>query len=139
VLFTDAATGLYLEELGGMNLFVVRADGTIETPRLTGTILEGITRYSVLQLLEDDDVKVVERNISLAEVREGIAEGSITEVFACGTAAVVTPVGRLAGADFDVTVGDGTAGEVTMQIRKELMDIQYGLADDTYGWMRRVR
>jgi branched-chain amino acid aminotransferase len=139
VLFTDAATGMYLEELGGMNLFVVRADGTIETPRLTGTILEGITRYSVLQILEDDEVKVVERDISLAEVREGIAEGSITEVFACGTAAVVTPVGRLAGADFDVTVGDGTAGEVTMQIRKELMDIQYGLADDTYGWMRRVR
>ncbi len=139
VLFTDAATGMYLEELGGMNLFVVRKDGTIETPRLTGTILEGITRFSVLQLMEDDDVKVVERNISLAEVREGVADGGITEVFACGTAAVVTPVGRLAGADFDVTVGDGTAGPVTMRIRKELMDIQYGLAPDPYGWMRRVR
>ncbi|MBN2176772.1 MAG: branched-chain amino acid aminotransferase [Demequinaceae bacterium] len=139
VLFTDAATGLYLEELGGMNLCVVRKDGTIETPRLTGTILEGITRYSVLQLLEDDHIKLIERDISLAEVREGVADGDITEVFACGTAAVVTPVGRLAGADFDVTVGDGSAGEVTMAIRKELTDIQYGRVPDPYGWMHRVR
>ena len=139
VLFTDATTGLYLEELGGMNIFVVRKDGTVETPRLTGTILEGITRFSVLRILEDDDIKVVERNISLAEVREGAADGSVAEVFACGTAAVLTPVGRLAGVDLDVTIGDGSAGELTMAIRKELTDIQYGRAEDPYGWMRRVR
>ncbi len=139
VLFTDAATGIYLEELGGMNLCIVRKDGTIETPRLTGTILEGITRDSVLKLLDDDGTKVVERSISLAEVREGVDDGEITEVFACGTAAVVTPVGRFVGADFNTTVGDGSAGEVTMAIRKELMDIQYGRVPDSYGWMRRVR
>lgn len=139
VLFTDAATGLYLEELGGMNIFIVRKDGTIETPRVTGTILEGITRFSVIQIFEDDHDKVVERNISLTEVQEGVADGSIAEVFACGTAAVVTPVGRLAGAGFDVTIGDGSAGPVTMRIRKELTDIQYGRAEDPYGWMRRVR
>lgn len=138
VLFTDAATGIYLEELGGMNIFVVRKDGTIETPRITGTILEGITRSSVMQLLDDDGTKVVERNISLAEVREGVADGDIAEVFACGTAAVVTPVGRLMGAEFDITVGDGSAGAITMAVRKELTDIQYGRVPDPYGWMRKV-
>jgi branched-chain amino acid aminotransferase len=149
VLFTDAATDTYLEELGGMNLFLVRKDGTVETPRLSGTILEGITRHSVLRLLEDQDVKVVERDISLAELREGAADGDVAEVFACGTAAVLTPVARLKGESFDVTVGgggageggagEGTAGEVTTRIRRELMDIQYGRAVDPYGWMRRIR
>ncbi len=138
VLFTDAATDTYIEELGGMNIFVVRRDGTVETPRLSGTILEGITRHSVMSLLEDEDVKVVERDISLAELREGADDGDVAEVFACGTAAVLTPVGQLKGESFDVTVGDGTAGEVTSRIRRELMDIQYGRAADPYGWMRRV-
>ncbi len=138
VLFTDAATDTYLEELGGMNLFVVRKDGTLETPRLTGTILEGITRDAVMTLLEEDGIKVVEKDISLAEVHDGIASGDIAEVFACGTAAVVTPIGRLASPAFDVTVGDGTAGEVTMRVRNELTDIQYGRAEDRYGWMRKV-
>ena len=139
VLFTDAATDTYLDELGGMNLFIVRPDGSVETPRLSGTILEGITRDSLVHLLDDDGHKVIERDISLAEVREGIADGQIAEVFACGTAAVVTPVGRLKGATFDLTVGDGSAGGVTMEARKRLMDIQYGRVEDTYGWMRRVR
>jgi branched-chain amino acid aminotransferase len=138
VLFLDAKDDRFLEELGGMNVFVVRADGTIETPRLTGTILEGITRYSVIQLLEDDNRKVVEKDITLDEVRAGIESGDIAEVFACGTAAVVTPVGRLASPSFDVTVNGGEAGDVTMGIRKRLTDIQYGRAEDAYGWMRRV-
>ncbi|MDE0572695.1 branched-chain amino acid aminotransferase [Demequina sp. B12] len=138
VMFLDAREGKFLEELGGMNLFVVRADGTIETPRLTGTILEGITRSSVIQLLEDDGKKVVERDITLAEITAGIDSGDIAEIFACGTAAVVTPVGRLASESFDVTVGTGDAGSVTMAIRERLTDVQYGRADDVYGWMHRV-
>lgn len=138
VLFLDAREERYLEELGGMNVFVVRADGTVETPRLTGTILEGITRSSVISLLEEQDLKVVEKNVTLDEVVAGVRDGSIAEVFACGTAAVVTPVGRLASDDFDVTIGSGEAGAVTMGIRKTLTDIQYGRADDAYGWMRRV-
>ncbi len=138
VLFLDAKDDRYLEELGGMNVFVVRKDGTVETPRLTGTILEGITRYSVLTILEDDNRKVIEKDITLDEVRAGIETGDITEVFACGTAAVVTPVGRLASPDFDVTVGDGEAGDITMGIRHKLTDIQYGRQEDTWGWMRRV-
>ena len=139
VLFLDAKDDRYLEELGGMNVYIVRRDGTVETPRLTGTILEGITRFSVNQLLEDDGRKVIEKDITLDEVRSGIESGDIAEIFACGTAAVVTPVGRLASPDFDLTVGGGEPGEVTMAIRKRLTDIQYGRAEDVYGWMRRVR
>ncbi|GIG55196.1 branched-chain amino acid aminotransferase [Demequina activiva] len=138
VLFLDAKEGRFLEELGGMNVFVVRRDGTIETPRLTGTILEGITRSSVIQQLEDDGRKVIEKDITLDEVRTGVESGDIAEVFACGTAAVVTPVGRLASPDFDVTINDGVAGTVTMGIRQRLTDIQYGRDEDTYGWMRRI-
>lgn len=138
VLFTDATTDTYIEELGGMNIFVVRADGTIETPRVSGTILEGITRHSLITLLEADERKIIERDISLAELREGAEGGEIAEVFACGTAAVVTPVGRLKSPTFDVEVGGGAAGEVTMAVRGRLMDIQYGRADDPHGWMRRV-
>ncbi len=138
VLFLDSSTDTYVEELGGMNLFIVRKDGTVETPRLTGTILEGITRSSVLQLLNDDSRKVVEKDITLAEVREGLASGDIAEVFSCGTAAVVTPVGRLASPDFDFSINGGEAGDVTMAIRTRLTDIQYGRAEDTHGWMRTV-
>ncbi len=138
VLFLDARDDRYLEELGGMNVFVVRRDGTVETPRLTGTILEGITRASVIQLLEDDNYKVVEKDITIDEVVAGVDSGDVVEVFACGTAAVVTPVGRLASPSFDVTIGGGEAGELTMAIRKRLTDVQYGRAEDAYGWMRRV-
>ncbi len=138
VLYTDAATETLLEEFGGMNALVVRADGIVETPRLTGDILEGITRASILQLLEDDGVRAVEKDITLADVAEGARDGDIAELFACGTAAVVAPVGRLASPDFDVTVGDGSAGPVTRGILERLTDIQYGRAEDTHGWMRRV-
>ncbi|MDN4484038.1 branched-chain amino acid aminotransferase [Demequina lignilytica] len=139
VLYLDAATGSVLEELGGMNVFAVRRDGTVLTPVINGNILEGITRSSIIQLLEDNELKVVERDITLAELQDGIAEGEITEVFACGTAAIVTPVGRMASSDFEVTVGDGQPGPVTLAVRDRLMGVQYGRVEDTYGWMERVR
>ncbi|MBI9114498.1 branched-chain amino acid aminotransferase [Sanguibacter suaedae] len=138
VCFLDAATNTAIEELGGMNVFFVRADGSVETPELTGSILEGVTRSSILRLLTDRGHDVVERRIPLTEVRSGIQDGSITEVFACGTAAVVTPIGRLAGTDFDLTIADGGAGDVTMTVRGELTDIQNGRAADTHGWMTRL-
>ncbi|PFG43848.1 branched chain amino acid aminotransferase [Isoptericola jiangsuensis] len=138
VCFLDSTTNTFLEELGGMNLFVVKADGTVHTPELTGSILEGITRSSILRLVADRGHDVVERRIPLAEVVDGLADGSITEIFACGTAAVVTPIGRLAGGTFDHQVGGGEPGELTMAIRSELTDIQYGRATDRHGWMRRL-
>jgi len=138
VLYLDARHGTLLEELGGMNVFAVMADGTVVTPVINGNILEGITRSAIIALLGERDVKVVERDLPLIEVRAGLEAGTISEVFACGTAAVVTPIGRFGSDEFELTVGSGEPGPVTLQIRKELMDIQYGRAEDTHGWMRRV-
>jgi branched-chain amino acid aminotransferase len=138
VLFLDAREDRFVEELGGMNVFVVMRDGSVVTPRLTGTILEGVTRASVLSLLEADGRTVEERDVTLEDLRSGVADGSVAEVFACGTAAVVTPLARLVAPEFDVTVGDGGAGDVTMALRGALTDIQYGRAEDRFGWMRRV-
>jgi len=138
VCFLDAATGTQLEELGGMNIVVVHADGRIATPALTGSILEGVTRSSVITLLREEGREVVEGVIELAELRDGLASGAVAEVFACGTAAVVTPVGRLAGEDFDLPVADGGIGPVTAAVRARLTDIQYGRVEDPHGWMYRL-
>ncbi|NMR21451.1 branched-chain amino acid aminotransferase [Cellulomonas fimi] len=138
VCFLDAATSTTLEELGGMNVFVVHADGRVSTPALTGSILEGVTRSSIIRLLTDAGHEVAERRILLSELTTGLRDGSIVEVFACGTAAVVTPIGRLAGEGFDLTVGDGGPGAVTTRVRAELTDIQYGRAVDRHGWLQRL-
>jgi branched-chain amino acid aminotransferase len=138
VCFLDAATGTTIEELGGMNMFVVSADGSISTPALTGTILEGVTRASIIQLLADEGRPVQERTITLAELQDGIRSGSVAEVFACGTAAVITPIGRLKGEGFDLTVADGAPGQTTVTLHRRLTDIQYGRAEDPHGWMRRL-
>ncbi|MDR1186157.1 MAG: branched-chain amino acid aminotransferase [Bifidobacteriaceae bacterium] len=138
VLFLDAATSTYVEELGGMNVMVVTAEGSVATPPTSGTILEGVTRSSLLQLVRDRGLTVDERPVSLDEVLGGIKSGEVAEVFACGTAAVVTPVGRLAGEDFDVTVGDGSPGSLTMSLYEELTGIQYGRREDKHGWTHRL-
>jgi len=137
VVFLDAQEGTYVEELGGMNMYFVFDDGHIVTPE-TGTILEGITRSSIIALAGKLGYQGEERKFSIDEWREGVANGSITEIFACGTAAVVTPVGSLKWADGEVASPGQEAGELTMKIRQALVDIQYGRADDTFGWMHRV-
>jgi branched-chain amino acid aminotransferase len=138
VLFLDAKEDKYIEELGGMNLFAVLKDGSVLTPRLTGTILEGVTRDAVITLLADAGHKVIERDIELEELRVKVSSGEVDEIFACGTAAVITPVGRLVSPDFDYTVGSGDSGEVTMALRERLTGIQYGRVEDAHGWMRTV-
>ncbi len=138
VAFLDSREQKWLEELGGMNLYFVRADGSIVTPELSGSILEGVTRDSIMDIARDHGREVVERRVSVDEWREGVADGSITEVFACGTAAVVTPIGSLKWDGGEVVTGDGEAGKVTMDIRSALVDIQYGRAEDRHGWMRRI-
>lgn len=137
VCFLDAVERRWVEELGGMNVYFVRADGSIVTPELTGTILEGITRDSIITLAGDLGYKVEERRVSIDEWRDDVASGDITEVFACGTAAVVTPLGRLAWDDGELPMGD-EPGPVTQQIRQALLDVQCGRADDTHGWMHRI-
>jgi len=136
VVFLDAQEGKYVEELGGMNMYFVYGDGRIVTPE-TGTILEGITRSSVIELAGKLGHQVEERKFSIDEWRDGVTSGAITEVFACGTAAVVTPVGALKWAGGEVPCA-AEAGEVTMQLRQALVDIQYGRAEDTFGWMHRI-
>src|SRR3954454_857819 len=136
VVFLDAQDGRYVEELGGMNMYFVHDDGTIVTPE-TGTILEGITRSSIIELAGKLGHPVEERRFSIDEWREGVESGRITEIFACGTAAVVTPVGSLRWAGGEVPCAN-EAGEVTMRIRQALVDVQYGRAEDTFGWMHRI-
>jgi branched-chain amino acid aminotransferase len=136
VVFLDVAEGKYVEELGGMNMYFVYADGHIVTPE-TGTILEGITRSAIIDLAQKKGHTVEERKISIDEWREGVASGEITEVFACGTAAVVTPVGTLRW-DGGEVAGSTEPGPLTLEIRQALVDIQYGRADDSFGWMHRI-
>jgi branched-chain amino acid aminotransferase len=142
VAFLDAVERRWVEELGGMNLYFVHRDGSIVTPELTGTILEGVTRSSILELAEELGHPVKERRISIEEWREGAVSGDITEVFACGTAAVVTPVGRLAWDGGEVRTGDpdvdGGVGPVTAGLRRALLDVQYGRTPDTRGWLTRL-
>ena len=136
VVFLDAQEGRYVEELGGMNLYFVYADGRIVTPE-TGTILEGITRASIIELAGKLGHQIEERKFSIDEWRDGVTSGEITEIFACGTAAVVTPVGELKWAGGAVETPEPES-RVALEIRQALVDVQYGRADDTFGWMHRI-
>lgn len=138
VLFLDPFNDDAVEELGGMNVFFVFKDGRLVTPALSGTILEGVTRDSVLQLGRDRGMDVQERKITLDEWREGIASGEITEVFACGTAAVITPIGSLKTHEETIGSPDAVAGELTMSLREELLGIQTGAVEDPHGWLTRL-
>lgn len=137
VLFLDAEEGVYLEELGGMNIVLVYRDGTVVTPQ-SESILEGITRDSVLQLARDRGHAVEQRRVALDEWRTGVESGEIAEVFACGTAAVITPIAQLKGAGFAIGDPDAPAGTLTMSLRQELTDIQYGRVPDRHGWMTQL-
>jgi branched-chain amino acid aminotransferase len=139
VAFLDAVERRWVEELGGMNLYFVYDDGQIVTPELTGTILEGITREAIMALAAELGHKIEERRIDIDEWRSGVVSGRIAEVFACGTAAVVTPVGSLKWRGGALDIGGGASGPVTARIRQQLLDIQYGRAKDTHGWLHQVR
>ncbi len=138
VVFLDVVEKRWIEELGGMNLFFVFADGTVVTPELTGTILEGVTRESLVTLARSQGHTVVERKVSIDEWRDGARDGRLTEVFACGTAAVITPIRQLRWAGGEVTTGGDGIGPCASGLRSALLDIQYGRAPDTYGWMHHV-
>ncbi|MXG88118.1 branched-chain amino acid aminotransferase [Nocardioides sp. YIM 123512] len=135
VVFLDAEESTYVEELGGMNLYFVFKDGRIVTPAL-GTILEGITRASIIELAGKLGHQVEERRVGIDEWRDGVASGDIVEIFACGTAAVVTPVGELKWDGGSTPAPAST--ELTFKIRQALVDVQFGRAEDTFGWMHRI-
>ncbi len=138
VVFLDAAEHKWIEELGGMNLFFVFDDGSMVTPPLGGTILPGITRDSLLTLAREEGLDVREERYSLDQWREDAASGRLVESFACGTAAVVTPVGRVAGHDGEFTIGSGGPGQMTGRLRDRLVSIQRGTAEDRHGWVKRL-
>lgn len=127
----------FVEELGGMNVVLVKADGTLLTPE-SASILEGITRDSILQLAADRGHRVERRQISITEWREGVDSGDIVGAFACGTAAVVTPIGRILADDFEIVHHHPEADALAMSLREELTGIQYGHVEDRHGWMLRL-
>jgi branched-chain amino acid aminotransferase len=138
VMFADGAERAWVEELGGMNVYLVTTDNELVTPELTGSILEGVTRDSILELAPDFGLTPVERRIGIQELTEAVAAGTVTEVFACGTAAVVTPIGTLKNEHGTFSVGSGETGETTAALRAALLDIQYGRTPDPQGWMHRI-
>jgi branched-chain amino acid aminotransferase len=141
VVWLDAIEHRWVEEMGGMNLYFVYGSGPtarIVTPSLTGTLLPGVTRDSLLHVAAELGYSAEEGKISTDEWREGNASGALTEVFACGTAAVITPVGSVKAQSGEWTVGDGTPGPVTMQLREQLLGLQTGTLPDRHGWMYRL-
>ncbi len=139
VCFLDAAEHKWIEELGGMNLFFVMDDGSLITPPLTDTILAGITRDSLIQLARDAGHEVREERYSFDQWKADAESGRCAETFACGTAAVVTPVGTVKSERGEFTVGDGkTAGPITAKLHAALEAIQRGESNDAHGWVRRL-
>ncbi|WP_183716801.1 branched-chain amino acid aminotransferase [Paraburkholderia tropica] len=138
VVFLDAASHRWIEELGGMNIFFVMDDNSLRTPPLSGTILPGITRASIIELARAEGFTVNEAPYAFDEWQADAASGRVKETFACGTAAVVTAIGAVRHAGGEFKIGDGGEGAVTRQLRTLLTDIQRGKAPDTRGWVRTV-
>ena len=141
VVWLDAIERTYVEEMGGMNLFFVYGTGNdarVVTPRLSGSLLPGVTRASLLQVAQDLGYSVSEELVSTKPWRDDALSGAMSETFACGTAAVITPVGEVKSNHGDFTIGGGVSGEITMQLRETLTGIQRGTIDDTHGWMHTL-
>jgi branched-chain amino acid aminotransferase len=141
VVWLDAVERKWIEEMGGMNLYFVLGSGSearLLTPALTGTLLPGITRDSLLTLASDLGMTAHEGRISTQDWQAMCASGEITETFACGTAAVITPVGSVRSPEASWTIGDGSTGPVTLALRQALLDIQTGAAPDRHGWLHTL-
>ena len=137
VLWLDGCEHKYVEEVGTMNVFF-KLNGEIITPELNGSILSGITRNSVIQLLRSEGYKVTERKIELKEIFDAADKGELEEVFGTGTAAVISPVGELASDDKKATISDGKVGKLSQWLYDELTDIQNGIKPDKFGWVKTL-
>nr|WP_321848108.1 branched-chain amino acid aminotransferase [Pseudomonas sp. FLM 11] len=138
VVFLDAVERRWIEELGGMNIFFVFDDGSFQTPPLSGIILPGITRDSLITLARDLGYTVREEPYSIGQWQSDAQSARLRETFACGPAAVVTPIGKVKGRRHSFTVGNGSAGPVTERLKVALTDIQFGCAPDPHGWLDRL-
>lgn len=139
VVFLDAVERRWVEEVGSMNVFFVFDDGSLQTPPLGGTILPGITRDSLITLARDLGMTVREEPYDIDQWRADAESGRLREAFGCGTAAVVTPIGKVRGRTHSFTIGDGQAGPVTGRLGAALIDVQNGRGPDRYGWLDRLR
>ena len=141
VVWLDAITRNAIEEMGGMNIFFVYQEGgktTVVTPKLTGTLLPGVTRRSLLELAKEMGFEAEERTITVDEWKDAVASGRMTEAFACGTAAVITPIGQVKSRRGNWTLHNNESGPVTMKLREAMLNLQHGVSADTHGWMHRV-
>jgi branched-chain amino acid aminotransferase len=138
VVFLDAVERRWVEELGGMNVFFVIDDNSLQTPPLTGTILPGVTRDSLIILARDLGLTVREQPYAIDQWQADASSGRLREAFACGTVAVITPIGKVKGRNRSFTIGDGGPGPVTGRLKTALIDIQFGRAPDRHGWLDRV-
>jgi branched-chain amino acid aminotransferase len=138
VVFLDAIERRWVEELGGMNIFFVFDDGAIATPPLGGTILAGITRDSILQLARNMGIEAREAPYSIEQWRADAESGRLREAFACGTAAVVTPIGAVKSAEGGFTIGGQSIGPLTQRLSAALVAIQRGTAPDPHGWVEEI-
>lgn len=138
VVFLDAIEHAYVDELSGMNVFFVFDNGSLVTPPLTGTILPGLTRDSTIVLARAAGHEVFERRYGYAEWLADAESGRLTEVFACGTAAAIIPIGTVRSADGEFQVAVGVGGPITAKLRENLLGIQYGRVTDEHGWTMRI-
>jgi branched-chain amino acid aminotransferase len=137
VLWLDGIEQQYIEEVGAMNIFFV-INGELITPMLSGSILAGITRNTVISLAKRWDIKVTERKISINEVLDAHSSGKLEEIFGSGTAAVISPVGEIKYGDTVITVSDGKVGPMANKFYKTITDIQYGRIEDSEGWIEKI-
>lgn len=138
VLWLDGKEGKYVDEVGTMNIFFV-IDGALVTPRLDGAILDGVTRRSVIQLAGEWGIKIEERKVAIQEVMNAGRDGALTEIFGCGTAAVISPVGKLRHRGEVLTINGGQVGEISHRLFDEITAIQYGRMPDRFGWNMELR
>ncbi len=141
VVWLDAVHREYIEEMGGMNIFFVyqeQGETVVVTPELTGTLLPGVTRDSLLQLARELGFRAEERKLTVTEWKQAIADGRMTEVFACGTAAVITPVGHVKSRHGNWDIHQGETGPVAAKLREALLNLQHGITPDTHGWMQTI-
>lgn len=141
VVWLDGVERKYIEEMGGMNLGFIYGSGEnakLVTPELSGSLLPGVTRDSLLQVAKDMGLEVEERRITAEEWRDDVASGAMTEAFACGTAAVITPVGKVLGHAGEFVVNNNEPGDITMALRERLTGIQHGAVEDTHNWLHKL-
>ena len=137
VLWLDGVERKYIEEVGAMNV-MFKINGTVVTPALVGSILPGITRKSIIEILKDAGIPVEERRLSVDELVAAMKDGSLEEAWGCGTAAVVSPIGEIAYDGVKYTINDGKIGELTQWLYDELTGIQWGKKEDKFGWITKI-